>query len=396
MTSSKSYDSPAPQAQDTLSALSALNIGTQDSDDDTSPVHSISLPVPIMLAAGLAHSVNFEAPGCLETPHPKVSNSDSQQPQQRCICPDDNNDPVVREYCAALNSDEDMAVAVAAIKALTYAIGNSTASTMMELEKELKAAADSLQKCNRSSISLAAGCELFMRYVTRTGALEHSDLSQSRQRLIERGKTFSAVSMQARERIAELGQRFVREGGVVLVHGFSRVVLALLKEASLAGKHFSVVVTEGRPNPNSGCRMAEVLISYGIPTTLILDSAVAYMMERIDMVLVGSEGVVENGGIINKIGTFQIATVAKALGKPVYVAAESYKFARLYPLNQRDLPIENLGLTHDNLGLTLPDGLAVVNPTRDYTPPDRLTLLFTDLGVLTPSAVSDELIQLYL
>jgi translation initiation factor eIF-2B subunit alpha len=56
-----------------------------------------------------------------------------------------------------------MAVAVAAIKALTYAIGNSTASTMMELEKELKAAADSLQKCNRSSISLAAGCELFMR-----------------------------------------------------------------------------------------------------------------------------------------------------------------------------------------------------------------------------------------
>jgi translation initiation factor eIF-2B subunit alpha len=40
--------------------------------------------------------------------------------------------------------------------------------------------------------------------------------------------------------------------------------------------------------------------------------------------------------------------------------------------------------------------MGVVNPTRDYTPPDRLTLLFTDLGVLTPSAVSDELIQLYL
>ena len=40
--------------------------------------------------------------------------------------------------------------------------------------------------------------------------------------------------------------------------------------------------------------------------------------------------------------------------------------------------------------------LGVLNPTRDYTPPDRLTLLFTDLGVLTPSAVSDELIQLYL
>eukprot|EP00976_Prorocentrum_cordatum_P075411 1181901-Prorocentrum_minimum.AAC.1 len=49
-----------------------------------------------------------------------------------------------------------MAVAVAAIKALTYAIANSAASTMMELEKELKAAADSLRRCNRSSITLAA------------------------------------------------------------------------------------------------------------------------------------------------------------------------------------------------------------------------------------------------
>jgi len=307
----------------------------------------------------------------------------------------DDNDPVVREYLSALNSDEDMAVAVAAIKALTCAIANSAASTMMELEKELKAAADSLRRCNRSSITLAAGCELFMRYVTRTGALEHADLSQSRQRLIERGKTFSAISMQAREKIAELGQRFVREGGVVLVHGFSRVVLALLKEATRAGKQFTVMVTEGRPNA-SGCRMAEELIRVGIPTTLVLDSAAAYMMERVDMVLVGSEGVVENGGIINKIGTFQIATVAKALGKPVYVAAESYKFARLYPLNQRDLPYEQApGDTH-SLGLAIPDGLEVVNPGRDYTPPDRLTLLFTDLGVLTPSAVSDELIQLYL
>jgi translation initiation factor eIF-2B subunit alpha len=53
------------------------------------------------------------------------------------------------------------------------------------------------------------------------------------------------------------------------------------------------------------------------------------------MVLLGAEGVVENGGVINKLGTYQIALVAKALNKPFYVAAESYKFARLYPLNQQ-------------------------------------------------------------
>jgi len=53
------------------------------------------------------------------------------------------------------------------------------------------------------------------------------------------------------------------------------------------------------------------------------------------MVLVGAEAVMENGGIVNKLGTYQIAVCAKACDKPLYVAAESYKFARLYPLTQK-------------------------------------------------------------
>ena len=85
--------------------------------------------------------------------------------------------------------------------------------------------------------------------------------------------------------------------------------------------------------------------------------------------------------------------VAKAFGKPLYVAAESYKFARLYPLNQRDLPVESKAV---DFAVAVPQPVTVENPSRDYTPPHLITLLFTDLGVLTPSAVSDELIQLYL
>lgn len=43
------------------------------------------------------------------------------------------------------------------------------------------------------------------------------------------------------------------------------------------------------------------------------------------MVFVGADGVVESGGIINMMGTYQIALVAHSMNKPVYVAAESYK-----------------------------------------------------------------------
>merc|ERR1711862_894299 len=76
----------------------------------------------------------------------------------------------------------------------------------------------------------------------------------------------------------------------------------------------------------------------GIPTTVVLDSAMGYIMEQADLVIVGAEGVVENGGTVNKVGTFALGVLAKELGVPFYVAAESYKFTRLYPLNNSDLP----------------------------------------------------------
>ena len=80
------------------------------------------------------------------------------------------------------------------------------------------------------------------RYATRTAALDSSDFLSSKAWLIERGNTFAATSLKARAKIAELGECFIRDGSVVMTHGNSRVVLALLKRAAAQGKHFSVVV----------------------------------------------------------------------------------------------------------------------------------------------------------
>jgi translation initiation factor eIF-2B subunit alpha len=126
-------------------------------------------------------------------------------------------------------------------------------------------------------------------------------------------------------------------------------------------------------------------------------------MDQMDLVLVGAEAVVENGGIINKIGTYQISIVAKAFNRPFYVTAESFKFTRLYPLNQRDIPdsrsasaaVANTSLSREATMSSLLMAQQQQQPYLDYTPPSYITLLFTDLGVLTPSAVSDELIKLY-
>ena len=66
---------------------------------------------------------------------------------------------------------------------------------------------------------------------------------------------------------------------------------------------------------------------------MIYDSTIGYFLEDCDMVLVGAEAVVENGGIINRAGTYTSALCCKILKRPLYVLAESYKFSRLFPLS---------------------------------------------------------------
>ncbi|KAI4381021.1 hypothetical protein MLD38_007139 [Melastoma candidum] len=318
--------------------------------------------------------------------------SSSASGKGAAVVPGDNGSFSVIAVFNEWRKQPDLAEAVAAIRALAAVIRSSEATTMMELEIELKKASDCLKSWDATSISLTAGCDLFMRYVTRTSALEYEDFNSAKSRLIERAEKFGEISQKARRIIAMLSQDFIFDGCTILVHGFSRVVLEVLKTAAQNKKLFRVLCTEGRPD-RTGLRLSNELAKLDVPVKLLIDSAVAYTMDEADMVLVGADGVVESGGIINMMGTYQIALVAHGMSKPVYVAAESYKFARLYPLDQKDMAP---ALRPIDFGVPIPSKVEVEMSARDYTPPQYLTLLFTDLGVLTPSVVSNELIQLYL
>lgn len=76
-----------------------------------------------------------------------------------------------------------------------------------------------------------------------------------------------------------MGARFLMDGQTVLVHGHSRVVIAILQHAAARGCHFNVLVTEGRP-VDSGIKTAKALSASGIPVTLIMDSGCAFHMAR--------------------------------------------------------------------------------------------------------------------
>lgn len=148
----------------------------------------------------------------------------------------------------------------------------------------------------------------------------------------------------AREQIASFGRHFVRDGCTVLTNGGSRVVGALLREAAEASGgsvRFRVIyVLPSTEASQEGLGIVASLRKRGVPVATISEGAVGYAMGKVDMVIVGAEGVAESGGVISRLGTYQIGVLAKGCGKPFYVVAESHKFVRIFPLGQYDLPIE--------------------------------------------------------
>ncbi|NXN76118.1 EI2BA factor, partial [Himantopus himantopus] len=303
---------------------------------------------------------------------------------------------LIETFRAQLRDDPDVASAVAAIRALLGFLKQDRGETIQGLRSSLLAAINTLSRVD-SSVAVSSGGELFLRFISLT-SLEYSDYSKCKEIMIERGEIFLRKVSLSRNKIAKLCHPFIRDGARILTHAYSRVVLRVLEAAVESKKRFSVYVTESQPDQAGQVlvnlqKMANALRKLDIPVTVILDAAVGYIMEKVDLVLVGAEGVVESGGIINKIGTNQIAVCAKAQNKPFYVVAESFKFVRLYPLNQQDVP-DKFKYKADTLKTG--QNLTEEHPWIDYTSPSLITLLFTDLGVLTPSAVSDELIKLYL
>lgn len=298
---------------------------------------------------------------------------------------------ITSTYLKFLEDDRDMTMPIAAIESLVTMLRVEQPSTSSELIKLVKSNIDILKLSIQNAISLSAGCDLFMRFVLRNTNL-YSDWESCKVNLVENGELFVRRAKESREKSAEIGVPFIKDDDTVLVHSLSRVVYQLLLKAKTERLlRFKVIVTEARPS-GQGYEMAEWLRKAGIPVEVIVDNAVGYVIHRVDKVLVGAEGVAESGGIFNHIGSYQIGCLAKVNNKPFYVVTESHKFVRLFPLAPNDVPRERAAAVEK--ANKCDEGL-IKEHLIDFTPHDFITALITDLGVLTPSAVSEELIKMW-
>ncbi|XP_011303133.1 methylthioribose-1-phosphate isomerase [Fopius arisanus] len=153
-----------------------------------------------------------------------------------------------------------------------------------------------------------------------------------------------------------------------------------------------VYCTETRPY-NQGARLtAYELVHDKIPGTLICDDMVAALMKSrpISAVVVGADRVAANGDTANKIGTYQIAIIAKHHGVPLYVAAPQTSIDFRIPGGDH-IPIEerpDREMTHLNDQRIAAVGIQCWNPAFDVTPASLITGIITEVGVFRPEELT--------
>jgi len=271
-------------------------------------------------------------------------------------------------------------IARAAAKALKITAKATKARTPAEFIKELDRVSEFLLGTRPTAVSLPNA----IRFVTlRPKLAKDVDLRTLRRMVVSRVDEFIRTSRDAVKRIGEIGARRISDGDVIMTHCNSNCAISIIKTAFKQGKHIEVYVTESRPM-DQGLTSARQLLKAGVPTTLIVDSAVRHFIRDIDKVIVGADSIAANGAVINKIGTSQLALAAHEARVLFFVAAESYKFhpgtlvGRLVEIEERE-PNEIVNPKRF-------PGVKIRNPVFDVTPPDYIDLIITERGIVPPSA----------
>ncbi len=198
------------------------------------------------------------------------------------------------------------------------------------------------------------------------------------------------------ERISSFGVELLQQSCSVLVHcnagalatGGRGTALGIVTKAWEEGKLKCVYIDETRPLLQGARLTAWEMKQANIPATLIVDSTAAVLMKqrKIEVVIVGADRVAINGDVANKVGTYNIAVLAKHHGIPFYVAAPistidfQMKTGKEIPIEERD----GKEVTEIFGKRISPEDVAVYSPAFDVTPNDLLTAIVTDKGIINP------------
>jgi len=208
------------------------------------------------------------------------------------------------------------------------------------------------------------------------------DLDGLREFTIARADQVLAESHQAVARIAGNALGLVGNGATLLTHSYSSTVLAAIRH--IAAKQEGIHVTATRSGPGrAGEEVARQLAGSGVPVTLVHDVVAAPYVARAQAVVLGADAVCSQG-VVNGVGSYQIAVLASALKTPVYVLCDSLKFDPA--LTREDADLEENACQMEVVSGLSRDVIASI-PRFDFTPLELLAAVVTETGVLPPQKV---------
>ena len=280
------------------------------------------------------------------------------------------------------------AIGVAGAFGLALAALQSKATTKEDMIKDLEQAKKILFETRPTAVNLAWGLNKMMNV-----AKNCQNIDEIKESIVEAATTLAEDDVKINKAMGKNGAVLFDKYDTKMTHcnagalatvayGTALGVVRAIKES---GKNIKVIATETRP-VMQGSRLTTFELKHeGIDVSLIPDTAVGYTMANglINKIVVGADRILSTGHVFNKIGTYQIALIAKQHNIPFYVAAPLSTFD--LNSNTEDVVIEQRKASEvTSIGnkKTAPDGINVINPAFDMTPPELISGIITEKGVI--------------
>ena len=281
------------------------------------------------------------------------------------------------------------AIGVSGAFGLALAALQSKATTKDELLSDLEHARKILFATRPTAINLGWGLEKIMDV-----AMYGNSVEQIKELVISKAKQMADEDIEINKTMGKMGSVLFDNNDTIMTHcnaGALATVaygtaLGVIRATRENGKNVKIIATETRPI-QQGSRLTVFELKHdGFDVSLIPDTAVGYSMANglVNKVVVGADRIVKTGHVFNKIGTYQVATMAKQHGIPFYVAAPLSTIDM--ETKAEDVIIEmRKGSEVTGIGekKTAPDDIDVINPAFDMTPPELISGIITEKGVAT-------------
>jgi methylthioribose-1-phosphate isomerase len=280
------------------------------------------------------------------------------------------------------------AIGVAAAMGMALAAKNSRAKTKDELLRDLESAASVLRSTRPTAVNLSWGIDRIL------GTAQNADSATSaRAAVFAEVKLMEDEDVQVNKRLGKVGSSLIEDGDTVLTQcnagalatvGYG-TALGVVRAAREQGKMVKVLIPETRPQLQGSRLTAFELSRDRIDCAIIPDTAVGYVMAsgRVNKVVLGADRITKDGYVFNKIGTYQVAVLARRHGVPFYPAAPSSTFDLKRTRDQVTIEQRGFDEVVKIRGRRIaPKGVPVVNPAFDMTPPDLVTGIITERGLI--------------